>query len=141
MSKVRESARGEDCTLRLPGICNWNNETTVFCHSNRLGDGKGMGMKAKIGAYGCSSCHAVLDGQLPRPAHLTYEQVQGLFDNGVKATQSILERKGLPITDEPIKRAYKAARKIAKGGHTKKGKRKLVSDWAKAMKEMIKAGK
>ncbi|MBC7213069.1 MAG: DUF1364 family protein, partial [Pseudomonas sp.] len=26
--KVRESARGQDCTVRIPGICNFNPETT-----------------------------------------------------------------------------------------------------------------
>jgi hypothetical protein len=139
VSKVRQSARGEDCTLRFPGICNWNNETTVFCHSNRSSDGKGMGMKAKIGAYGCSACHDVLDGRAPRPPGMTYEAMQDLFDEGVQATQARLSEKGMPITDEPAKRAHKVANKLAEGGHTKKQKRKLVSERAKNMKAMIKA--
>jgi hypothetical protein len=140
MSKVRESARGEDCTLELPGICNCNPETTVFCHSNRLADGKGMGMKAKTGAYGCSSCHDVLDGRAPRPQWMSYDDMQQFFDEAVKRTQDRLEAKGLPIIDEPVKKAYKLAKTLAKGGHTKKAKRKLVSEWAKNMKAMIKAG-
>lgn len=141
MSKVRESARGEDCALRFPGICNFDPATTVFCHSNRISDGKGMGMKAKIGAYGCSACHDVLDGRAPRPDWMTYDAMQSLFDAGVKVTQARLKAKGLPTTDEPAKRARKVANKLAKGGHTKKQKRKLVSEWAKNMKAMIKAGK
>lgn len=141
MSKVRESARGEDCTLRFPGVCNFDVATTVFCHSNRLSDGKGMGMKAKIGAYGCSSCHDVLDGRAPRPEWMTYDAMQDLFDAGVKATQERLTEKGLPTTDDHAKAARKVAKKLATGGHTKKQKRKLVNEWAKNMKAMIKAGK
>jgi Protein of unknown function (DUF1364) len=138
MNKVRESARGEDCTLRFPDVCNFNPETTVFCHSNRISDGKGMGMKARIGAYGCSDCHDVLDGRAPRPEWMDYDQMQDRFDAGVKTTQARLEAKGLPITDDPVKGAYKAASKLAKGGHTMKHKRKLVNEWAKNMKAMIK---
>ena len=41
--KLRDSARGQDCTLRLPGICNFDSATTVLAH---LPCGqKGMGMK------------------------------------------------------------------------------------------------
>lgn len=141
MSKVRESARGEDCTLRLPGVCNFNPETTVFCHSNRIADGKGMGIKAKTGAYGCSSCHDVLDGRAPRPEGMSYDDMQDLFDAGVEKTKARLEAKGLPTEDDYAKAARKTANKLAKGGHSKLGKRKLVNDWAKNMKAMIKAGK
>lgn len=64
MTPIRASARGQDCTLRFEGICNRNPETTVWCHSNRIEDGKGMGLKARDeeGCYGCSDCHAWLDG-------------------------------------------------------------------------------
>ncbi|HHK5888093.1 TPA: nuclease domain-containing protein [Serratia marcescens] len=29
---LRDSARGQCCTLQIPGICNGNAETTVLCH-------------------------------------------------------------------------------------------------------------
>lgn len=61
--KLRESARGQDCTLRLAGICNFNPETTVLCH---LPCGqKGMGMKSpdNIACFGCSACHDAIDGR------------------------------------------------------------------------------
>lgn len=62
MSKIRKSAKGEDCTLRLIGICNGNPETTVFCHIGKI---RGMGIKCSdnFGIYACSSCHDVLDGR------------------------------------------------------------------------------
>lgn len=59
--RIRESARGETCTLRLPDICNFNRETTVLCHADH--PDKGMGHKGPDtwAAYGCSACHAVMD--------------------------------------------------------------------------------
>lgn len=61
--RVRESARGQDCTVRIPGACNFNPETTVLAH---LPCGqKGMGMKGfdTVAVYACSACHDVLDGR------------------------------------------------------------------------------
>lgn len=61
--KLRASARGQDCTLRLPGVCNGNPETTVLAH---LPCGKkGMGMKSpdNMACFACSSCHDLLDGR------------------------------------------------------------------------------
>ena len=56
-------ARGQQCLLNVPGVCNHNPETTVSCHSNLLIHGKGMSQKAHDAytAYGCSSCHVWLD--------------------------------------------------------------------------------
>lgn len=59
--KLRDSARGQDCTLRLPGVCNFNPETTVLAH---LPCGhKGVGMKGPdmIAVFACSACHDRLD--------------------------------------------------------------------------------
>lgn len=60
--KLRESARGQDCTLRLPG-CNGNPETTVLAH---IPCGmRGMGMKSpdNMAVFACSHCHDVIDGR------------------------------------------------------------------------------
>ena len=66
MSKIRKSAKGEDCTLRIPGVCNGNNETVVLCHCYPSGgqgkdksfDGIADDLNA---AYGCHECHAYID--------------------------------------------------------------------------------
>lgn len=57
-------ARGKPCLFRLPGICNFNTETTVAAHSNWAEHGgKGMSRKAsdQFSAWSCSACHSWLD--------------------------------------------------------------------------------
>lgn len=96
-TKIRASARDQECTLRFPGVCSFRTDTTVLCHSNQLADGKGMGLKApdERAAYGCSACHDVLDGRRPRPQDMTYDHMLDLFKAGVRRTHEILIRKGL----------------------------------------------
>lgn len=58
---VRASARGERCTLRIPGVCNDYPETTVFAHY-RLFGWMGLGEKVDpLGCYACSACHRLID--------------------------------------------------------------------------------
>jgi hypothetical protein len=96
-TKIRASARGQECTLRFPYTCNFRTDTTVLCHSNQLKDGKGMGLKAPDtrAAYGCSDCHDVLDGRRPRPNGLTHENMLERFEEAVRLTHTILARKDL----------------------------------------------
>jgi hypothetical protein len=96
-SKIRQSARGEDCTINLEGVCNYAPQTTVWCHSNRYEHGKGMGLKANDvhGAYGCSDCHKVYDRQAKRPAHLSLDDVEDAFTLAMEKSLAILICKGL----------------------------------------------
>lgn len=91
MSKITKSARGEECTVRLPTHCNWDASTTVFAH---LGGG-GMGKKKSdlFGAYSCSSCHSVLDGAIS--SALTSDDKELAHRQAVERTQEILLNKGL----------------------------------------------
>ncbi|MFV1943938.1 nuclease domain-containing protein [Pseudomonas luteola] len=60
--KLRDSARNQDCTLRLDG-CRFSPEFTVLCH---LPVGmKGVGLKSPdlFAVFGCDHCHAVIDGR------------------------------------------------------------------------------
>ena len=84
-TKIRKSARGQDCQIRIPGFCNFDPATTVLCH---LG-GAGAGMKSHDihGAYGCYECHLIVDGQ-----HMTYhsrEQIKVWFFEAMVRTQLI----------------------------------------------------
>lgn len=95
-SPIRQAARMQECTLRYP-VCNFDPATTVLCHSNRLEDGKGMGIKApdSAAAFGCSRCHDLLDGRMPIPSGMTYEDVQLGFDRGREKTHVILKKLNL----------------------------------------------
>ena len=63
--KLRDSAKGQACTLQIPGICNHNNETTVLAHVS-CGD-KGMATKPSdlSACFACSCCHDAIDGRVP----------------------------------------------------------------------------
>lgn len=59
---LRKLARGRECQVRLPGVCNGNPETTILAHY-RLAGISGIGMKSPdlIGAWACSDCHYTVD--------------------------------------------------------------------------------
>ena len=61
---MRDSAMGEECTFRIPGVCNGNPDTTVLCHLPDESHGMGRKSDDISAAYGCSSCHDVLDGRI-----------------------------------------------------------------------------
>lgn len=90
-TKIRKSAKGQDCTIRIPGFCNFNPDTVVLCHMG----GAGWGMKSNDihAAYGCSECHKIIDGQ-----HTTYhnkEQLKVWFFEAMVRTQLLLIEQGL----------------------------------------------
>lgn len=97
MSKIRQSARGQECQVRIIGVCNHNSETVIWAHPNNGAAGKGMGMKAKngLGSYCCSSCHDVIDGRAPRPAGMRKNDVDMAFHEGHQRSYVILIEKGL----------------------------------------------
>ena len=90
MSKIRKSAQGEACQVRIPGVCNGNPETVVLAHMN----GSGMALKALDlhAAYACSSCHDEIDRRTQKH---TGDLVQLWFYEGIFRTQKILFAKGL----------------------------------------------
>jgi len=92
-SKIRASARGEECTVRLH-CCNRNPETTVFAHAP-VPHRAGMRNHNHWGAYACSDCHDRLDG---RDAWL--HEVNSKSEEWLRAialTQEILIKKGLLV--------------------------------------------
>jgi hypothetical protein len=103
-SKIRQSASGEHCTLRLPGVCREEEGNVVWAHSNRGADGKGGGLKAndEAGAYACYWCHCVYDRQHPRPAGMTLEFVETEFSRAMRESRAILIRKGLVALNQPL---------------------------------------
>jgi hypothetical protein len=93
VTKIRESARGENCLVRIPGVCNWDSATVVLAH---LGGG-GYGMKSPdyLGAYCCSACHDALDGRVP--SEYSRQRLTAYHWHGIGRTLKILVEKGLLI--------------------------------------------
>jgi hypothetical protein len=91
--KITDSAKGENCTLRIPGVCNFNPETTVPCHSG----GAGWAYKSHDIhiCYGCSDCHNFLDGGYVNSNLMDIEQLMCEFLRAMIETQSILIQKNL----------------------------------------------
>ena len=85
MSKIRKSARGQQCQIRLAGICNHNPETVVLAHYRMAGT-CGMGMKPREiqAAYACSRCRYASDGRL-KP-DLSPDEIQTALAEGVMRT-------------------------------------------------------
>jgi hypothetical protein len=77
---IRDSARGEECLVRIPGICAGNPEHTIWSHAPLGAAGKGRGIKSLdvAGAYCCTACDAAIDGQRPLPPG--YDRAQALLD-------------------------------------------------------------
>jgi hypothetical protein len=81
MTDLRKLARGKECQIRVPIICNGNPETTVLAHYRMTGI-SGMGIKSPdlIGAWACSACHTYVDSNHD-------EFIQLAFLRGVLRTQ------------------------------------------------------
>ena len=98
--KVKASAKGEACTVRLVGVCTFDPTTTIWSHARwgaKLGEaGRGMSTKALdvCGAYACTACDGVYDGQIKAP-HLTRDQIDLDWSLGHFRSMGILARKGL----------------------------------------------
>lgn len=88
---IRQSAKGQPCLVRVPGVCNNDPATTVLAHLN----GAGVGLKASDheAAYACSACHAWLDGGYANQGHFR-DHRDLLHLQGVIRTQRHLLEQG-----------------------------------------------
>lgn len=62
MKTLRELARGQECQVRIEGLCNWDRETVVLAHIRRAHTA-GVGQKPPdtCGVFACSACHDEID--------------------------------------------------------------------------------
>ena len=91
--KLRDSARGEECTLRLPGHCNHNPETSVLCHLPHGGRGMGYKVSDSHAVIACSGCHDALDQRaLPQ---VSQRELSDSIVRAMAETQEIWREKGL----------------------------------------------
>lgn len=91
MSKIRRSARGQDCQVRIPLVCSFDPETVVLAHKN----GGGMGMKNPdyLAAYCCDRCHSVIDGRVR--SEYSADEIAIMFYEGIFRTQMQLFEAGI----------------------------------------------
>jgi len=95
---LRDYARGQECQIRIPGVCCGDDSTVVLCHLRMAGI-TGTGMKApdELGAWGCHTCHAETD----RRTRIISDEdaVQLMFLEGIMRTLNILILRGI-VTHE-----------------------------------------
>jgi hypothetical protein len=92
-TEITRSAKGENCTIRLGGVCTHDNETTVYAHISGVRFGHGVGIKTNFGAYACCACHDVLDNRVKHNFERDYLKLAHL--EGVIETMIKLKQKGL----------------------------------------------
>ena len=82
---LQKSAKGQECQMRIPGICNGDPETTVLAHIRR-GGVAGVGQKPPdpCGVFACSACHDALDGRTNRL--VTMEELDACIVEGQQRT-------------------------------------------------------
>lgn len=70
----------------------------VWCHAIGQAAGKGIGMKVPdlLGAYGCQSCHDIVDRR-KFVKHLTRMEIEHAFYEGVMRSQRILIDDGVVV--------------------------------------------
>ncbi len=96
MSKITESARNQECQVRIPGVCSGDSSTVVWAHAIGLASGKGFGMKSPdiMGSYACQKCHDYYDRRVFVPEE-HYSQIKLDFYEGHLRSLAILVEKGL----------------------------------------------
>ena len=89
--KLTDSANGQHCTMRVPGICNGRNDTVVLCHIPRPKmSATGGKTHDFFGFYGCSDCHTWFD-RYSKNAAVSFEYAL----DALLETQSIMVLQGL----------------------------------------------
>lgn len=94
--KLTDAAKGQQCTLQIPGVCQGGTETTVACHSPLGEDRNGTKAPDFCIAFGCMACHDVLDRRKRAGAqHLTEDDQRYYFHRGLMRTLGSLFEKGI----------------------------------------------
>ena len=91
MADLRKAARGHECQVRIPGVCNGNHETTVLAHI-RIAGLSGIKPPDLIAAIACSSCHDEIDR---RTRLVDAEYAKECALEGMARTQVIWMKEGL----------------------------------------------
>lgn len=91
---LRKEARGRECMVRIPGVCNFDTSTTVLAHLNMSGiSGRGLKAPDLLGAHACSECHRCADSN-GQTHGLERDYVRMAFYEGIFRTQAALIAEG-----------------------------------------------
>ena len=97
---LRQFAKGQECTLRLPSICNFDSETVVLCHVKPAGFGMMAGKPNDLhGVHACSACHQFIDG-IYVTTDWSREAVEAELFRALYETQCRVIRAGLVTSGE-----------------------------------------
>lgn len=92
MANLRKEARGRGCQIRIPGVCNFNPETTVLAHYRLAGTcGTAIKPDDTQAAWACSACHDEVDR---RTRLIDANEARLMHAEGVMRTQEILRKEG-----------------------------------------------
>ena len=89
LTKIRKSARLQECQVRIPQVCNFDETTTILAHKN----GAGIALKANDihASYCCSDCHNEIDSLLGnRKSDFSDDEILIMFYEGIFRTQLLL---------------------------------------------------
>lgn len=107
--RLRASAKGQQCTLQFPRICNHDPETTVLCHLPS--PVKGMGNKGDdfYAVFACSACHAAMDQHDVDPReidcymlHALQKTIRHWIINGDLVLAGVKEEKAKPKSSKQL---------------------------------------
>lgn len=114
---IRESARGEQCTLQIFGCCVGGTETTVLAHLHDETFGRGQKADDTSAVFACYGCHDEIDGRTRRTQgeDLTWYKlralqrtVRRLVERGIYPVRLDVEK---PLAARPTKSRKPAAQR------------------------------
>lgn len=59
--KIRNSARGQECTVNAVGHCDYGTDTTILAHLPDESNGMGKKSTDISSCYCCAACHRLID--------------------------------------------------------------------------------
>ena len=79
-TKLRNAAKGEECTLQIFGVCIGGTETTVLAHLHDETFGRGQKADDTSAVFACFGCHDEIDGRTRKTAgeDLTWYKLRAL---------------------------------------------------------------
>ena len=96
---IRKSAKDEECTLNIAGVCNYNKGTVVLCHFPSELAGIGTKSPDYCAGYGCSACHDAIDNRMD--AGLTdYEREFYMRRSTIRTIGRLIEKGIIAIKGE-----------------------------------------